>query len=131
MLKNHWNTFKICLFDQPWTQDVNWTYIRRSEDVLDFFWTSYVRLIYVLCPGGEQTLSKVLIILKKTSSFEESSCWPKLLIMKVYRGKSILDFSANEISKVNNTYHISSNKNCDSNKRWPLTSAGPLALRSE
>ena len=37
--------FKLTL----WTQDVNWTYTRRSEDVLDFFWTSYVRSIYVLC----------------------------------------------------------------------------------
>ena len=25
-----------------WTQDVNWTYIRRSEDFQDVFWTSYV-----------------------------------------------------------------------------------------
>ena len=31
----------------PQTQDVNWTYIRRSEDV---FWMSYVRSIYALCP---------------------------------------------------------------------------------
>ena len=30
-------------------QDVNSTYIRRSEGVLDVFWTSYVRSIYVLC----------------------------------------------------------------------------------
>ena len=36
----------------PWTQDVNRTYIRRSEDVQDVFWTSYVRSIYVLCPGA-------------------------------------------------------------------------------
>ena len=27
-------------------------YIRRSEDVLDIFWTFYVRLIYVLCLRG-------------------------------------------------------------------------------
>ena len=27
----------------PWIQDVNWTNTRRSEDVLDVFWTSYVR----------------------------------------------------------------------------------------
>ena len=27
-------------------------YIRRSEDVLDVFWTSYVRSIYVLCLRG-------------------------------------------------------------------------------
>ena len=31
----------------PWAQDVNWKYARRSEEFLDFFWASYVRLIYV------------------------------------------------------------------------------------
>ena len=36
----------------PYTQDVNWMYIRRSEDVLGVFWTSYVRSIYVLCLRG-------------------------------------------------------------------------------
>ena len=36
----------------PLTQDVNWAYIRHSEDVLDVFWTSYVRSINVLSPGG-------------------------------------------------------------------------------
>ena len=36
----------------PQTQDVHWTYIRRSEDVQDVFWTPYVRSIYVLCLGG-------------------------------------------------------------------------------
>ena len=35
----------------PRTQDANWTYIRRSEDFKDSFWTSYVRSIYVLCQG--------------------------------------------------------------------------------
>ena len=42
--------------DSPWTQEVNWTYIRRSEDVLDALWTFYVRSIYVLCPGGSTWL---------------------------------------------------------------------------
>ena len=37
------------MFLCQWTQDLNWTYIRRSEDVLGVFWTSYVRSIYVLC----------------------------------------------------------------------------------
>ena len=32
-----------------WTEVVNWMYIRRSEDVSDVFWTSYLRLVYVLC----------------------------------------------------------------------------------
>ena len=36
----------------PQTQDINWTYIGRSEDILDVFWTSYVRSIYVLCLRG-------------------------------------------------------------------------------
>ena len=39
------------------TQNVNWTYIRSSEDILDVFWTSYVRSMYVLCLRG--FLSKV------------------------------------------------------------------------
>ena len=33
------------------TQDENWTYIRRSENTLDIFWTPYVRSIYMLCPA--------------------------------------------------------------------------------
>ena len=36
----------------PQAQGVNWTYIWRSEDVLDVFWTFYVRSIYVLCLLG-------------------------------------------------------------------------------
>ena len=36
----------------PLKQDVNCTYIRPLEDVQDVFWTSYIRSIYVLCPGG-------------------------------------------------------------------------------
>ena len=44
--------WKLVLWMSPWAQDVNWTYIRRSEDAMDIFWTSYVRSIYVLCPGG-------------------------------------------------------------------------------
>ena len=37
----------------------NWTYIRRSEDVLDVFWTSYVRSIYVRVYGeAEQSWTR-------------------------------------------------------------------------
>ena len=36
----------------PWTQDVTWTDVRRSEGVLDSY-TSHIRLIYVWCPSGE------------------------------------------------------------------------------
>ena len=46
------NTPLYAKFDIPWTQNVNWTYLRRSEDVQDVFWTSYVRSIYVLCLEG-------------------------------------------------------------------------------
>ena len=38
-----------------WTQDVNWTYIRRSENDLDVFWSCYVCSIYVLCPVWFET----------------------------------------------------------------------------
>ena len=39
-----------------WKQDVNWTYIRRSEDVQDVWKTSYACSIYVLCPGGAYSI---------------------------------------------------------------------------
>ena len=43
----------------PWTQDVNQTYMLLLEGVLDVFWKSYVRSIYVLCPwGGAETCYK-------------------------------------------------------------------------
>ena len=35
-----------------WAQDKNWTYIRRSEDIQNVFWTSYVPTVYVLCLRG-------------------------------------------------------------------------------
>ena len=36
----------------PWTQDLNWTYMRYLEYVQDVSWTSYIRSIYFMCPGG-------------------------------------------------------------------------------
>ena len=43
----------VCIMQKtPRTKDVDWTYIRRSEDAHDFCWTSDVRLIYILCPGA-------------------------------------------------------------------------------
>ena len=57
----------------PWTQGVNWTYIRRSEDVQDIFWTPYVRSIYVLCPGGFQSL--FLIKLQAPATLLKKRLW--------------------------------------------------------
>ena len=34
------------------TQNVNWTYIRRSEDVQGVFRRSYIRSIYIMCLRG-------------------------------------------------------------------------------
>ena len=42
----------LCIWVTPWAQDVNWTYIKRSEDAQGVFWKSYVRSIYVVCPRG-------------------------------------------------------------------------------
>ena len=36
----------------PCAQDLNWMYVRRSEAVLDVFWTSDVSSVYSLSPGG-------------------------------------------------------------------------------
>ena len=42
----------VSITEQNWFYPVdtrrNWTYIRRSEDIQDVFWTSYVRSIHVL-----------------------------------------------------------------------------------
>ena len=35
----------------PWTQNVKWMYMRRSEDVQDVFWMSYLPSIYVVYLG--------------------------------------------------------------------------------
>ena len=43
---------KYWAHSSPGTQNVNWAYIRCSEDVLDVFWMFYVRSIYVLYPRG-------------------------------------------------------------------------------
>ena len=50
------------MFHTPSIQDVNSTYIRRSEDVLDVFWTSYVRSIYVLCLLASHTWKEKRLI---------------------------------------------------------------------
>ena len=36
------------------------TYLERTEDAQDVFWTSRVRSIYVLCPGRYRDLHKLL-----------------------------------------------------------------------
>ena len=46
------NGLLILLIGTPRTQEVIWTYIKRSEEDQDFR-TSYVRSVYVLCWGGK------------------------------------------------------------------------------
>ena len=44
----HENNMKIAVLvysTSPYTRDVNWKHIRRSEDVLDASWMSYVRSV--------------------------------------------------------------------------------------
>ena len=58
--------FTCCKVISPWAHDVNWMYIRRSEDIQDIIWTSYVRLTYVLSPERyDFTVSKNMRMLKK------------------------------------------------------------------
>ena len=54
-----------------WTQDVKWTYKRRLEDVLEVFWTSYVRSVYVLCPVGKW---RIVATFSETSAFTSRKC---------------------------------------------------------
>ena len=48
---------KLCLSTKFPHQEIRWNQgifrsVRRSEDVLDVFWTSYLRTIYFLCLRG-------------------------------------------------------------------------------
>ena len=58
-MKQH--MFIFLLRKTSWTQDVDWRYIRRSEDVKNIFWASYARPIYILYPGGNFTQSKNML----------------------------------------------------------------------
>ena len=49
---------------------------RRSEDVLDVFWTSFVRSIYVLCPGGTRYSGFYYMLIRSVFSIPKS---PKLV----------------------------------------------------
>ena len=60
-------------FVSPLTQDVNWTYIRRLEDVLDVFWRSYVCSIYVLCLRG--CFPWKIFIIAKQPYWNRTSAW--------------------------------------------------------
>ena len=55
----------------PLTQDANWTYIKRSEAILDVLGTSYIRLIFVPFAKGN------LLINSPTST------WPKTRKLKL------------------------------------------------
>ena len=69
-----------------WTQDLNWTYIRRSEDLLNILCTYYVRSIYVLCSGGSlQTLA----FKKKGISFQINSVVNHYIIVYHLRNENL------------------------------------------
>ena len=49
------------VFFTSWKQDVYWTCIRHSEDLLHIFWLPYVCLIYVLCPRRTVNLEQIFL----------------------------------------------------------------------
>ena len=53
-------------------KELNWTCMKRSEDVHDGFWTIYVRSIYVLCPGD---LEISITIILYTAYFVLTIVW--------------------------------------------------------
>ena len=52
----------------------NWTYIRRSENVLDVFWTSYVRSICALCLREEVLFYEYKLFLNISKNLQENTC---------------------------------------------------------
>ena len=53
-------------------KELNWTCMKRSEDVHDGFWTISVRSIYVLCPGD---LEISITIILYTAYFVLTIVW--------------------------------------------------------
>ena len=43
-----------------WTQDLNWTYVRHSKDLMEVSWTSFVPSTYFLCPGGYERITLLI-----------------------------------------------------------------------
>ena len=90
------------LLSTPWAQDVNWTYIKRSEDVQDVFWTSYVRSIYVLCLRGRidimsnTSIVTFKLLLKKQQILQ--NCFPLLRFFSVASMRSSYAFCIHLIS---------------------------------
>ena len=75
------------VFKADTMQNVNWTYVRRSKDVHNVFWTSSVRLIYVLCPV-ERTTSLQDVLLFSLLIMENSA--RELALMPIHsRSKQI------------------------------------------
>ena len=81
------------LISTPQTQDVNWMYIRRLEDVQDVFWTSYVSSIYVLCLRGRWTgwITSLDDIISPKWTINESETGWKFHISITFHG---IDWSA-------------------------------------
>ena len=70
IFKDNQNIAKVesnILLVTPQTQDANWTYIRRSEDVRDVFWTSNARSIYVLCLRGRSMHQRKWMVFNRSS----------------------------------------------------------------
>ena len=79
------NIFSSLFSETPpssWTQEINWIYIRHSEDFLDLVWTSC--LLRENCPyselGGLYTVYSNLVILK---------CYILLYFASVYKNPQI------------------------------------------
>ena len=100
----HFILGKMLYLATPWTQGVNWTYIRPSEDVQDVFWSSYIRSIYVLCPGGMVLEMTLLSLCLEPSGNSFLTLLSLIVVLDRFRifGKSFLQL--NSISTSNHMF---------------------------
>ena len=82
---NHLQKQLMVFATTPWTQDVNWTYTRRSEDALDVFLTSYVRSIYILCPGGYFFAKSSILNIRLGSEYTTQVSFKKPFLISALR----------------------------------------------
>ena len=84
----------------PWSQDLNWAYIRHSENVLDVFWTPYDVQFTLCIEGGRRHFSidrtSILIELANFSALKKrlpAKKFTLLLLVKWHLVCNVADVS--------------------------------------
>ena len=86
----------------PWTQNVNWNYLRHLENVLNIFWKLHVRSIYVLSEAVDWRCSVKKMFLEISKNSRENNCVRVSFLIKTLTQLFSCEFC--EVSKNTSSY---------------------------